>query len=633
MAKDSLTNEADERGRLGRREILLGGLAGAALSGSAARSASAQVPASPPAGPMVGVGRQAPDAPASGAQTVAQHRVEVAGPNGLVAAGHPLASMAGLRMLMQGGTAADAAVAVMAVLNVVEPWASGAAGNGLATCFEGKTGKITALAFTGAAPRLLDDNATTEDLTAGPKAVVTPGAFGGWIELARRYGKLPLSVLLEPAIGYARDGHPLDPSIAQTIARQQARLISYPTTAAIYFPGGKPPQARAMFRNLPLARSFQALADAETAALKGGASRDRALMAAYDHFYSGPVAQEMDRFSRASGGWLRIEDMKNYRPKWVDPIATSYRGLDVICSPLTSRTGLETCEQLNLLEGFDIAALPADSPQALHLIAECIKITKADVYRYAADPASSPTPVATLISKEFASQRRRLIDPARAIAFPAGADIGGGRSPARLGVAAGSVPGDTTNISITDSQGNAVGVTTTLGGGFGACVIMGDTGMFCNNGLREGSTSPYRDHPNFVKGGRIPLLGNCPTLVLDKGQFRMVFGTPGGETIGQTQFQHLINVIDRGLPVQAAIEAPRLALEADPGFYTPGAGITLQLESRFSPATVAGLRAMGHMVRAVGPYAIGSIQAVLQSPHGTRLAGSDPRRMGYAVGY
>ncbi len=626
MAKGSSGDEVTERGTLGRREILLGGLSGAVLAGAAAR---AQVPAAGEAG----VGRQAPDAPGTGAASVAQHRVEVAGPNGVVAAGHPLASMAGLRMLMQGGTAADAAVAAMAVLNVVEPWASGAAGNGFATCFEAASGKVTALAFTGAAPRLVEDTASAADLTAGPKAVVTPGSFGGWIELARRHGKLPLSVLLEPAIGYARDGHPLDPSIAQSILRQQARLTQYPTTAAIYFPGGQPPAARSVFRNLPLARSFQALADAETAALKGGASRDRALTAAYDYFYTGPIAQEMDRFSRANGGWLRLEDMRNYRPRWVEPVATSYRGLDVICSPLTSRTGLETCEQLNLLEGFDLGAMPADSQQALHLIAECIKVAKADVYRYAADPASAPTPVATLISKEFANQRRRLISPARAGVFPAGADIGGARTAARpLGVQR-VVAGDTTNISITDGAGNAVGVTTTLGGGFGACVIMGETGMFCNNGLRTGSTAPYRDHPNFVKGGRIPLLGNCPTIVLDRGRFRMVFGSPGGETIGQSQFQHLINIIDRGLPVQAAIEAPRLALDADPGFYTPGADITLQLESRFPAASIAGLRAMGHKVRMVGPYAIGSIQAVLQSEHGTRMAGSDPRRMGYAVGY
>jgi gamma-glutamyltranspeptidase/glutathione hydrolase len=615
-------------GTMDRRQILLGGLSTAALSAVAKDAALAQTAAG-----QAGVGRQAPDAPRTGAATVAQHRVEVPGPNGVVAAGHPLASMAGLRMLMMGGTAADAAVAVMAVLNVVEPWASSIAGNGLATCFEGKTGKVTALAFTGAAPRLLDDTASNADLTAGPKAVVTPGAFGGWIELARRYGRLPLATLLEPAIGYARDGHPLDPSIAQIIARQKATLAKYPTTAAIFLPGGNPPPPRAMFRNVPLARSFQALADAETAALKGGASRDRALMAAYDYFYTGPIAQEMARFAKAEGGWLSLEDMRAYQPRWTDPLATRYRGLDVICSPLTSRSGLETCEQLNLLEGFDIGSMPPDSPQALHLIAECIKITKADVYRYAADPASASVPVATLISKDFAAQRRRLIDPARAIAFPAGADIGDSRLPPRAARAAMRVPGDTTNISITDSEGNAVGVTTTLGGGFGACVVMGDTGMLCNNGLRSGSTAPYRDHPNFVKGGRIPLLGNCPTVVLDKGRFKMVFGTPGGETIGQTQFQHLVNIIDRQMPVQAAIEAPRLALDADPGFYTPGAAVTLQLESRFPPETIAALRAMGHKVDVVGPYAIGSIQAVLESGYGTKVAGSDPRRMGYAVGY
>lgn len=615
-----------ETGGMNRRAILIGGMSSAALSLAAGSAALAQPP-------QAGVGRQAPDAPRTGAATVAQHRVEVPGPNGVVAAGHPLASMAGLRMLMMGGTAADAAVAVMAVLNVVEPWASSIAGNGFATCMEGKTGKVTALAFAGAAPRLLDDTASNADLTAGPKAVVTPGAFGGWIALARRYGTLPLATLLEPAIGYARDGHPLDPSIARTIAAQKSVLARYPTTAAIFLPGGNVPPAYVMFKNPNLARSFQALADTETAALKGGADRDRALQAAYDYFYKGPIAQEMDRFSKANGGWLRMEDMRDYKAKWVDPVATKYRGLDVICSPLTSRTGLETCEQLNLLEGFDIASMPSDSPQALHLIAECIKITKADVYRYAADPASSPTPVATLISKEFAAQRRRLIDPARAIPFPTGADIDGARWVPPAPGATRRVPGDTTNISITDNHGNAVGITTTLGGGFGACVVMGDTGMLCNNGLRSGSTAPYRDHPNFVKGGRVPLLGNGPTIVLDKGQFRMVFGSPGGETIGQTQFQHLINIIDRKMHVQAAIEAPRLALDADPGFYTPGAEITVQVESRFPPDTIAALRAMGHKVAPVGPYAIGSIQAVLMSQQGTRIAGSDPRRMGYAVGY
>ncbi|GGD65536.1 gamma-glutamyltransferase family protein [Croceicoccus mobilis] len=623
-----MTDHADKHA-LSRRQLMAGGLSTAAVAATVPAAAIAQGTGTQ----QTGVGRQAPDAPSVAPAKVAQHRVEVPGPNGLVAAGHPLASMAGVSILMQGGSAADAAVAAMAVLNVAEPWASGAAGNGLATCLERKTGKIEALAFTGAAPALVDDTADPSVFNNGPKAVVTPGSFGGWIELARRYGRLPLATLLAPAIGYARDGHPLDPSISRFIARQQAVLGKFPTSAAIFLPDGAPPPPRGMFTNVPLARTFQSLADAESAALAGGASRDAALMAAYDYFYTGPIAREMDRFSRANGGWLRLDDMRKYRPVWREPLKTSYRGFDVISSPLTSRTGLETCEQLNLLEGFDIAALPPDSPKALHLIAECIKVTKSDVYRYAADPTQSNVPVEILTSKAFAERRRRLIDPARAIPFPAGGDIAGAMMPPRPLAVASYVPGHTTSLSVTDSDGNAVAVTTTLGGGFGACVVMGNTGLLCNNGLRTGSTAPYRDHPNFVQGGRVPLLGNCPTIVLEKGRFKMAFGTPGGETIGQTQFQHLINIIDRRMPVQEAIEHPRLALDPEPGFYTPGAAITLQLESRLPPAAFAGLEAMGHTVRAVGPWSIGSIQAVLQTEYDTKVAGSDPRRMGYSVGY
>lgn len=617
---------------IGRRQLLAGGIAGAAATAVLAETAHAQAQAQPGV-VQPGVGRQAPDAPRSGAASVVQHRPEVPAPNGAVAAGHPLASMAGVKMLMQGGTAADAIVAAMAVINVVEPWSNSAAGNGFANCLDKKTGKVTSLAFAGAAPKLLDDKASVADLTTGPKAVVTPGAFGGWIELLRKMGKLSLATVLEPAIGYARDGHPLDQAIAGNIRRQQAQLAKYPTTAAIFLPGGQPPPPRGMFKNVPLSRTFQALADAESAALKGGADRDRALMAAYDYFYLGPIAQEMTRHSEATGGWLRMDDMKAYKPKWVEPVTTTYRGVDVFCCPVTSRTGLEMCEQLNLIEGTDFANTPVNSAQALHLIAESIKITKADVYRYCADPAFSPTPTATLVSKAFAEQRRKLMDPARAIAFPTGADIGGAKPVKRSMLVDKSVPGDTTSISAVDSEGNAVAVTTTIGGGFGTCVVMGETGLLCNNGLRSGSTAPYRDHPNFVHPGRVPLLGNCPTILLDKGEFRMIFGTPGGETIGQTQFQVLLNVVDRGMGIQEAIEAPRLALDADPGFYTPGAAIDVQVESRVPAASIAGLQAMGHKVETVGPWAIGSIQGVLKNVTGTRMAGGDPRRQGYAVGY
>jgi gamma-glutamyltranspeptidase / glutathione hydrolase len=606
---------------LARRELIAAGFAGTALLGFTGRAALAQS------------GDKAPDAPRSSPASTRAYRVEVPMPHGGVAAGHPLAAMAGTRMLMQGGTAADAAVAAMAVMNVVEPWASSAAGNGFATCFDRSSGTVQSLAFTGGAPALLDPAIDPKELDSGHKAVAVPGAFGGWIALAQRYGRLPLATLLEPAIGYARDGHPLDASIAMFIRRQQTVLARYPTSAAIFLPGGKPPAPRAIFRNAPLARTFQSLADAETRALKGGASRDKALSAAYDHFYTGSVAQDMTRFSQANGGWLRMEDMRAYRPVWEQPVSTVYRGLDVYCSPLTSRTGLELCEQLNIVEGWDLASLAGDRAGLAHLLIEAIKITKADVYRYAGDPRFVDVPIATLLSKEFAAQRRALIDRMRAMPFPKGADLAIGTRTRDDVTDEDTRGGDTTSLSVVDKEGNAIAVTTTIGGGFGTSVVMGGTGLFCNNGLRIGSTAPYAGHPNAVAPGKRALLGNGPIIVLDKGRLKLVCGTPGGETIGQTQFQFLVNALDLEMPIQQAIEAPRFALNAKPNFYKPGAAISQQLEDRFAPADVLALKNKGHSVEMVGAFAIGSVQGVLVDPSGAPMGGSDPRRMGYAMGY
>lgn len=614
---------------LDRRELIVAGLTGA-------------LAAALPACGLAQSGSRAPDAPRTGSATVAAHRVEVPMPHGGVTAGHPLAALAGTRMLMQGGTAADAVVAAMAVMNVVEPWASSAGGNGFATCLDRKVGKVHSLAFTGGAPRLLDPDGDPKALDHGPKALTVPGAFGGWIALARRFGKLPLSTLLDPAIGYARDGHPLDASIAMFIARAQKTLALYPTSAAIFLPGGHPPAPRSLFRNPDLARTFQALADAETAALKGGADRDRALQAAYDYFYTGPIAQEFARFSTATGGWLRLDDLAAYQPRWSDPVTTNYRGLDVYSSPLTSRTGLEMCEQLNLVEGFDLSALPADDPRFTHLLIEAIRVAKADVYKYAADPKFAQIPVEGLLSKRFAAERRKLIDPVRAGQYPEGGNAAAfdramlDRAQQRFAVRGDEQTrgGDTTSLSAIDADGNAIAVTTTVGGGFGTFLVMGNSGILFNNGLRLGSTAPYAGQPNKVAPGKVALLGNGPTIVLDKGRLKLVFGSPGGETIGQTQFQFLVNIIDRGMPVQAAIEAPRFALDAEPNFYRSGAALTVQAEGRFPDPVLQGLTAMGHRIEKVGPYAIGSVQGILvDDASGLPMAGADPRRMGYAVGY
>jgi gamma-glutamyltranspeptidase / glutathione hydrolase len=242
----------------------------------------------------------------------------------------------------------------------------------------------------------------------------------------------------------------------------------------------------------------------------------------------------------------------------------------------------------NLIEGVDLRAAGPGSPAALHAVIESIKISKADIYKYVADPAFVKVPTAGLLSREFTAARRTLFDPNKAIAYPPPGQPEG--SPATSPRAAGPAFDDaydpeqhTTSFSVLDR----FGVTPTLGGLFGSNVVVGNTGLLLNNGMRLGSTSPYPTDANYVGAGKIPILNNSPVIVLKGGKLAYVFGTPGGETIGQTEFQVLLNLVDFEMPVQAAIEAPRLVLNAEPNFYKPGAAITVQIEGRVPAATIS----------------------------------------------
>ena len=249
----------------------------------------------------------------------------------------------------------------------------------------------------------------------------------------------------------------------------------------------------------------------------------------------------------------------------------------------------------NLIEAVDLKAAGPGSPAALHAVIESIKISKADIYRYVADPKFVRVPAAGLLSGEFTATRRALFNSSRAIAYPpAGTPDGApATAPRAQGPAfaeAYDAEQHTTSFSIVDRFGNAVGCTPTLGGLFGNNVVVGNTGLLLNNGMRLGSTSPYPTDANYVGPGKTPILNNSPVVVLKDGNLAFVFGTPGGETIGQTQFQVLLNLVDFEMPVQQAIEAPRLALEAAPNFYKPGAAITVNVESRVPAATIAASR-------------------------------------------
>jgi gamma-glutamyltranspeptidase/glutathione hydrolase len=262
-----------------------------------------------------------------------------------------------------------------------------------------------------------------------------------------------------------------------------------------------------------------------------------------------------------------------------------------------------------------------------------------------ADERTTKVPTAQLLSKEFAKERGKLIEMDKAIPYPSWGELPQGTATAQAALEKPKGPlfhddyeieRDTTSFSIVDPFGNAVACTPTIGGGFGNGVVVGNTGLLLNNGMRLGSTSPYPDNVNYVKPGQRPLLNNSPAIVMKGGKLAFVYGTPGGETIGQTEFEMLVNLIDFKLPVQQAVENPRFAVDAKPNFYKPGADISITIEDRVPPATMQALKQMGYDLKPGGAFtaAVGGMQAVVIDPeNGTMTAGADPRRTGYAVGW
>jgi len=583
--------------------------------------------------------QQAAEAPASA--RVFYTRPAVAAVNGVVTTGHPIASSAGLQMLLKGGNAFDAAVAVGAMAALGEPEMNGIGGNGFMTIFDKKTGKVHSVSMTGAAPKALKpQEMTPETLNAGMKAGIVPGNLGGYLSLLDRMGTMSIAEVLAPAIEYAEKGYPIDQMLAQSIDRGKNNLGKYPTTAKIFLPNGQPIKAGELLKNADYAATLRKLVDAEKQALAKKATRSQAIRAAFDRFYKGDIAQEFERFFKENGGLLTAADLAAYEPQWTEPLRTTYRGYEVFSNPSTSRGGFEVLMQANLVERFDLASFGSGSPQATHALIEAIKVAKADIYRYVGDPKFTVIPTAGMLSKQYAAARSGLIDISKAGKYPdPGTPEGRPATSAPQGVKqfADRYDGEqhTTSFSIVDKFGNAIGVTPTLGGLFGNNVVVGNTGLLLNNGMRLGSTSPYPTDVNYVGAGKIPILNNSPVIVLKDGKLSFVFGSPGGETIGQTEFQMLVNLIDFKLPVQQAIEAPRFSLDADPNFYKPGAEIEVSIEGRMPQKTIDALKAMGHKLRVLpGWGSIGHMQTIRVDPvTGTLTAGGDPRRTGYAIGY
>lgn len=576
--------------------------------------------------------------------SLTSYRPAVPGMHGVVSTANPLASSAGLAILQAGGNAADAAVAVEATLNVVEPQSSGIAGNGYLLFYDKKQKKVYSLAMHAAAPL----NVKPEEMDAnarsyGMLASTPPGVIGGLIELLKKEGILSLAQVLAPAIDYAKNGHPANKSLVEAIRRQKKQIEHYPTTAAVFMPNGKIPEPGEVFKQPLLAKTLEKLVEAEQQAIMTGASRNEALDAAKDRFYKGDIGHEIADFFSNNGGLISMDDLKNYHPHWGEPLHTNYRGYDVYANAESTRGGIEVLMQLNIVEGFDLKSMGYGSVDSLHLLIESIKLTKADVYKYMADPKTVKVPWEAMLSKQYAENRRRLIRIDAAMEFPEPGILDGeGDKVSFSNNHQTPLPEiykpdpDTTSFSIADQYGNIVVCTPTIGGGFGAGVVVGNTGLLFNNGMRLGATSPYVDNVNALEPGKVPLLNNSPIIVMKDGGFFLAIGTPGGEGIGQTQFQGIVNVIDYGMDIQQAIEAPRFRLDAFPNFYKPGADITVAMESRFSSATLDVLRRKGHELLMLADYTpgVGGMQAIkMDQPHGTMTGGADPRRAGYVMGW
>jgi gamma-glutamyltranspeptidase/glutathione hydrolase len=525
-----------------------------------------------------------------------QGRSMVVARNGMVASSHPLASLAGLDMLRAGGTAMDAAVAMAATLGVVEPMSIGIGGDAWFLYYEAKTGKVYAFNGSGRSPKALareyfDAKEVKRIEGASWESVTVPGAVDAYAQGVERFGNLPLSKLLEPAIYYAENGYGVTEIVATIWATQLGKLKRDEWSATFWLnEDGRAPETGDVFQNPALAESLRKIAE-------GGR----------DAFYEGPIAEEIARYARETGGWLNEEDFAAHRGEWVDPISTNYRGYEVYQCPPNGQ-GMAVLIMLNILEGFALPEMTFNSPGYKHLLIEAKKLAYADLGKYLGDPARGEIPLQGLLSKEYAAERRKLIDPKKAMPFPEA-----------------GVPkhGDTAYMTAVDREGNACSFINSLFSSFGSGKSGGSTGILLQN--RGNGFTLENGHFNEYKPGVRPYHTIIPGMVTRDGKLYMSYGLMGGDMQPQGHVQFLLAHLDHGLNLQEAIDVPR---------WRHMEGMEVRLEHGTPEDTADALAAMGHDVKPANYLSFGSAQAIIRDRDtGVLRAGSDSRRDGQAIGY
>jgi gamma-glutamyltranspeptidase/glutathione hydrolase len=534
-------------------------------------------------------------------------RSPVIAPHGMVASAHPLASQIGIDILKAGGTAVDAAIATNAALGLMEPTACGIGGDLFAIVWDAKTQQLYGLNGSGRAP----SGMTLEDLRAqghrtmpdyGALPVTVPGAVDGWFEMHERFGTLPMSDLLQPAIRYAREGHPLPPVIAYYWSRGPARYKDYPEFLATYAPDGRAPRAGEIFRNPNLAATYEKIA-----------------REGRDGFYRGDVAQGIVDAVQHYGGAMVLEDLASHTSTWVEPVSTSYRGYDVWELPPNTQ-GIAALQLLNMLEPFDLASMGHNSTAYLHLLVESKKIVYEDRARYYADPEFAALPLERLVSKGYARERFKLFDKQRAARHVPAGDL-----PLRAG--------DTTYLTVVDADRNCVSLIQSNYAGFGSGVVPQRAGFCLQN--RGNLFSLDAEHANAYAPGKRPFHTIIPAFVTRDGKPLFSFGVMGGAMQPQGHVQVLCNIIDFGMDVQEAGDAPRFrhSGSSQPTGETMQDGGALHLESGVDPEVVRELVLKGHRVTyLLGGY--GGYQGIwVDHERGVLIGGTESRKDGAAVGY
>jgi len=534
-------------------------------------------------------------------------RSEVLAPRAMAATSQPLATQVALDILKAGGSAVDAAIAANAVLGLVEPTGCGIGGDLFAVVWDAQGKRLHGLNASGRSPRSLGlDYFLSRKMQTiperGPLPVSVPGAVDGWFELHGRFGKLPMGQVLAPAIAYAREGFPVTEVIAFLWASNARELSGFDGYAELYMPGGRAPRKGEIFRNPQLAETYEVLA-----------------REGRDGFYTGRIARVVDEYMARQGGFLSYEDLANHSSEWVEPVSTNYRGYDVWELPPNGQ-GIAALQMLNILEGYDLSAMGFGADY-LHLLIEAKKLAFEDRARFYADPDFYDAPVQALISKPYAAQRRALIDSSRAARRATHGD------PLVL------ESGDTIYLTVADSEGNMVSLIQSNYSGMGSGMTPPGLGFGLQNRGELFSLDP--DHPNAYAPGKRPFHTIIPAFVTRKGKPWLSFGVMGGAMQPQGHVQVLVNLIDFGMNLQQAGDAPRMRHDgsSEPtGGQLEDGGVVL-LESGFSEAVREELQRRGHrLASAKGGH--GGYQAIMKDPiTGIYVGASESRKDGQAAGY